>query len=898
MARKSRFTPDQRAALRKARQKKQERYWENRSQSRVLATDRQGDKAQAEQKRAYEDAKKSVRQEIEKFYEKFSDETGIDSQMARKNLSNRELDDFKKELARKRKVIKEMLAKDPNNDKLRAYDTEFERLSKVRALTRRESLEANIKAEIVKLGGTQDQQINARSNNVVNTALWMNSADLSMLGDVDTKLGVGHPEQVRRAAEENWQHGDFSDKIWSDKEKLIDETRNVLTRAFVHHDGAIDTARRLSSKMNASESNALRLVRTEFNHLSNQAALAEYQAKGIKKYKFVAAIDSRTSDICRELDGQVFNVADAKTGLNFPPMHPNCRSVTTPVIDWDDEDEWDYSGIELDDDELKQLGLTDEDVAEIDSNDARSARLSDAPAPSLTVQQANQATEDTQSVQRRAEQAEAVKQQGEAIEIKARNLYDKDIGNIFDDIDRNEKLNQKLYVDTPITLPQAAIEAENLDRVHIDIQKADLEALKLQARAAKLDESIPKPDPKRTADLEDAIERQKKARDKRRAADLPDDEVIAKAMPRAFELPEATPEAAIEPRTAFGKWWQKVRDGVERAKERFNACVSGFGQNLNVARMAKPDAINLQDVDDSWDEKQKKAFDSAIDILKAEREKKGNHFPQTSQKRLEYYEIILKECAKLPSKELADKAFGKMQEFERKFGKPIAVHFAATKGELVTKGSGEFDAYSGPNGTVRIMFNAKPHAAVHEISHAKHYQEAPYAYRDIRADLAEQLGVDMNSLSPEDGAVLNKLYEAEKARLLKEDQFVQAANRDWAKMRKAYGFTEEWTADSAKQFMDKFRKELLTEVFNGKQEYDLNETERTKFLAFQDIVCSFAHNKQFQSGHRYEEYGDFQIEAVADIEQLLDYGDKSIIKILENRFGDFLIKILQNLNNF
>ena len=43
MARKSKYTPDQRAALRKARQKKQEKYWEDRAQSRVLATDRQVD---------------------------------------------------------------------------------------------------------------------------------------------------------------------------------------------------------------------------------------------------------------------------------------------------------------------------------------------------------------------------------------------------------------------------------------------------------------------------------------------------------------------------------------------------------------------------------------------------------------------------------------------------------------------------------------------------------------------------------------------------------------------------------------------------------------------------------------------------------------------------------------
>lgn len=580
MARKSKYTPDQRAALRKARQKKQEKYWEDRAQSRVLATDRQVDDIRKDSDRAYRDARNGVRREIDKFYRDFATAAGISEDEARQKLSRGELQDFKKELERKRKIIQEMIQKSPNNRKLQAYDTEFEKLSKVRELTRKEALEANVSAEIVKLGGKQEQQLNARSQNVVRTALWMNSADLSMLGDVDAKLGVGHPEQVKRAAKENWQHGDFSDKIWDDKEKLIREAREVIEGGFARNKGAYDMAGDLMTRMNVSHSNALRLVRTEFNHLSNQAALAEYQAKGIKKYKFVSATDSRTCDVCADLNGKTFNVADAKVGLNFPPMHPNCRSVTTPVIDWDDEDEWDYSNIELDDDELKKLGLTDEDVSAIDADTPKDA---EAPAPSLTVQQANQAIEDTQSVQRRAEQAEAIKQQGEAIESKARNLYDKDVGNIFDDIDRNERLNQKLYVDTPITLPQAAIEAENLDRVHIDIQKADLEALKLQARAAKLDESIPKPDPKRTADLEDAIERQKEARKRRQDADLPNDEVIKQATPKPFEITDSDAEAAIGPRTAFGKWWMKVRDGVERAKERFNAWVSGFSDRAQIA---------------------------------------------------------------------------------------------------------------------------------------------------------------------------------------------------------------------------------------------------------------------------------------------------------------------------
>ena len=58
-------------------------------------------------------------------------------------------------------------------------------------------------------------------------------------------------------------------------------------------------------------------------------------------------------------------------------------------------------------------------------------------------------------------------------------------------------------------------------------------------RAAKLDESIPKPDPKRTAALEDDIDCKKEARQKRNAADPPDDEVIARATPKAFDTLKA-----------------------------------------------------------------------------------------------------------------------------------------------------------------------------------------------------------------------------------------------------------------------------------------------------------------------------------------------------------------------
>ena len=75
-----------------------------------------------------------------------------------------------------------------------------------------------------------------------------------------------------------------------------------------------------------------RLVRTESNYCTNQAELRGYAAAGIEKYEYSALEDNRTSDICKALDGKVFDIKDAVVGVNYPPMHPFCRSSTVPVI--------------------------------------------------------------------------------------------------------------------------------------------------------------------------------------------------------------------------------------------------------------------------------------------------------------------------------------------------------------------------------------------------------------------------------------------------------------------------------------------------------------------------------------------------------------------------------------
>ena len=75
------------------------------------------------------------------------------------------------------------------------------------------------------------------------------------------------------------------------------------------------------------------LVRTSINQVANTASQQVYEANQdiTKKYRYVATLDSRTSSICRALDGQEFEYGRGP----MPPQHFNCRSTTVPVIDYD-----------------------------------------------------------------------------------------------------------------------------------------------------------------------------------------------------------------------------------------------------------------------------------------------------------------------------------------------------------------------------------------------------------------------------------------------------------------------------------------------------------------------------------------------------------------------------------
>lgn len=79
---------------------------------------------------------------------------------------------------------------------------------------------------------------------------------------------------------------------------------------------------------------------TESAFVSSQSQKDCYKELGVEQFEFVATLDNKTSEICQQMDGKVFKMADYQIGVNAPPLHCFCRSCTVPYF----EDDFGQSG--------------------------------------------------------------------------------------------------------------------------------------------------------------------------------------------------------------------------------------------------------------------------------------------------------------------------------------------------------------------------------------------------------------------------------------------------------------------------------------------------------------------------------------------------------------------------
>lgn len=316
---------------------KPQEYWDERALERLTLIERNSSQYFDQVAKLYTNAKLQIYADIERILAKYVKDAGLGIEQARELLTVRESQDFLNGLRKQLATVEDPRIRRQLLNQLNApaYRARISRLQAVEA-----SIDTHIK------------MIAPQESAILKDSL-ISTADLSYyrtLYDYQKGTGLGFSfnglseEVVQRALDENWSGQDFSKRIWINTDVVAARTKdivqqNVMTgrswrRCQQDLTGYVDT--RNAGAEYASE----RLLRTETNHIHNEITAEAHKEMGVKKYHFLAVLDAVTSPVCQKHDGNIdpdtkeeYSYENKKVGVNFPPLHPFCRSVICARLD-------------------------------------------------------------------------------------------------------------------------------------------------------------------------------------------------------------------------------------------------------------------------------------------------------------------------------------------------------------------------------------------------------------------------------------------------------------------------------------------------------------------------------------------------------------------------------------
>lgn len=298
--------------------KRSNAYWAKRARENKLNVIKIGENGINELKRVLKTNLDDVQKEIKAFYDKYGENPA-------EQLSYKEFEEYKKNLKAKAKKYPD----DKTLQRMVKQDIPKYRIERLR------QLEADLQIRLAEVTAYQQTSINGTLKDV---AAVSHEATKKMMSEaIGLNIGAINSKQIAALISTDWSGKNWSERLWKDREKLGKKLKQTIERGITQGIGYRKMARELKAEVGTSFNNAFRLIRTESAFIQgdiNKNAYTEAANElGLDEYVYDAFLDSRTSGICRELDGKRFKISEMQIGVNAPPMHPNCRSTTQFILD-------------------------------------------------------------------------------------------------------------------------------------------------------------------------------------------------------------------------------------------------------------------------------------------------------------------------------------------------------------------------------------------------------------------------------------------------------------------------------------------------------------------------------------------------------------------------------------
>lgn len=313
---------------------KKQDYWTKRKANLIYEQMDKAEKQADKFDKVYKESKAYLDKQINKVFDKFQRDYGLSERDARHVLKNMK---DQKDLNELRKVL-EARPNDPNIQRLLA---DLDSPAYAYRMKRLERLSADLDSMRESIYHSEKKGSDTFYSDLMKDSYYKATFDLQQQTGLAYSFSDLPETEIKRLQGLKWTGEAYSDRIWSNTGALASSVKDELLVSLMTGRSVRDTSRAIAERFEVGQNKARRLVRTESAFFHNQMELLSYEDAEITKYRFVAVLDRRTSHICQEHDNKVYDTDKAIPGVNYPPLHPWCRSTTIAH-----DDDIDYSKLE------------------------------------------------------------------------------------------------------------------------------------------------------------------------------------------------------------------------------------------------------------------------------------------------------------------------------------------------------------------------------------------------------------------------------------------------------------------------------------------------------------------------------------------------------------------------
>lgn len=301
-------------------------YWADRAAQRMFEHMEDAEKTAARIAGVYRKASEYLQKRMEGIFLKFMRKHGLTQAEAKRLLSGLGKDPSAKD------ILDRLSAAGIRQEAGRALAEEIEAPAYRARMERLHELQDQVDAMMSRVYRQEERISSDFYRELTEDAFYRSTFDVQQQAGIAAEFAHLDEDAVDKILNSRWSGENFSSRIWNNTSRLAQELKESLLVDMITGRTERDAAQRLVETFSVGAMQARRLVRTESCFLTNQMNMRSFREAGVEEYLYVATLDMRTSEICRELDGERFPVADQLPGTNCPPMHPWCRSTTIPFI--------------------------------------------------------------------------------------------------------------------------------------------------------------------------------------------------------------------------------------------------------------------------------------------------------------------------------------------------------------------------------------------------------------------------------------------------------------------------------------------------------------------------------------------------------------------------------------